>query len=88
MSILRCRMEVVLQCLCMIIGVPSAVTALNCCAPSLSGIRRNAKSAAERLKGSIRESALSARSRAAADAAETVPAAQAAVVDINNSSDQ
>ena len=81
-------MEVVLQCLYMITDVPNAGIALSCCVPFPSAILRNVKSAAERLKESIRGNALSARLRAAAAAAETVPAAQAAAVDGNNSSDQ
>ena len=81
-------MEVVLQCLCMITGVPNADTVLNCCARFPKEIRQNAKSAAERLSGSTRVSVPSARRREAAAAAEIVPAVQAAAVDSKNSSDQ
>ena len=59
-------------------GAPNSDAVLNCCVPFPGAMRRNVKSAAERLKESIRGNALSARLKAAA----------AAKVDGNNSSDQ
>ena len=66
----------------MITAVQCADTALSSCAPSPKGIRPFVKSAARGLNESIRESALSARRRAAA--VETAPAAPVVPVDGKN----